>query len=219
MNLSVDFPADRRLRVVALAAHPDDVEIGAGGLLLRLAASADVDATVIVATGSDARLAEATASASAFFAPWTPRVVGLGLPDGRLPARWEEVKDAVDAEAARGAADIVLAPRRDDDHQDHRVLADIAMTSFRSGLLLRYEVIKWDGDRGRANGYLPLGEDELATKIALLTQHFPSQAARDWFSEDTFRGLARIRGVECHARYAEAFWCDKFIIDLMRSRD
>jgi hypothetical protein len=39
-------------------------------------------------------------------------------------------------------------------------------------------------------------------------KHFPSQRDRDWFDEETFRALMRLRGVECHARdgYAEAFY-------------
>ena len=38
---------------------------------------------------------------------------------------------------------------------------------------------------------------------------FPTQATRQWFTEDTFWSLMRIRGVECNSatKFAEAFYC------------
>ena len=42
-------------------------------------------------------------------------------------------------------------------------------------------------------------------KVRLLAKAYPSQAGRDWWDEETFLGLARLRGMECKARYAEAF--------------
>jgi hypothetical protein len=41
----------------------------------------------------------------------------------------------------------------------------------------------------------------------LLLAHFGSQRSKDWFDAEIFRGLARLRGMECRSpeRYAEAF--------------
>jgi hypothetical protein len=38
-------------------------------------------------------------------------------------------------------------------------------------------------------------------------EHFASQRSKDWFAADTFRSLARLRGMECRAAggYAESF--------------
>ena len=58
-------PGDGALRVVALGAHPDDIEIGCGGTLLRLAARPGTTVHGLVLTGSDERAAEARAAASA----------------------------------------------------------------------------------------------------------------------------------------------------------
>jgi hypothetical protein len=50
--------------------------------------------------------------------------------------------------------------------------------------------------------------------VRCLTKAFPSQVGRDWWDEEMFFGLARIRGMECRARYAEAFGCTKAVLAL-----
>jgi hypothetical protein len=52
----------------------------------------------------------------------------------------------------------------------------------------------------------------LARKIELLMKHFGTQRSKAWFDDETFRGLARLRGVECRARYAEAFYARKVLL-------
>ncbi|HET6855810.1 MAG TPA: PIG-L family deacetylase, partial [Streptomyces sp.] len=44
--------------------------------------------------------------------------------------------------------------------------------------------------------------------------HYPSQRHRPWYDREAFLGLARIRGIECHARYAEAFAVTKLTLNL-----
>ena len=53
----------------------------------------------------------------------------------------------------------------------------------------------------------------LQRKIDLLIKHFGTQRSKQWFDEDTFRGLARLRGMECRApeRFAEAFFGRKML--------
>ena len=55
--------------------------------------------------------------------------------------------------------------------------------------------------------YVPLEEEVAEQKLDLLLRHFPSQSGKHWYDDDTFRGLMRLRGLECAApsRYAEAF--------------
>jgi len=62
--------------------------------------------------------------------------------------------------------------------------------------------------------YQPLPDGVAEAKVDALLRHYPSQLDRDWFDAETFLGLARVRGVECRARYAEAFHIDKMTIGL-----
>jgi LmbE family N-acetylglucosaminyl deacetylase len=199
--------------MVALAAHPDDVEIAAGGLLLSLPPGVRV--RYVLCTGTPDRQAEARTAASAFLAAAGAVTFAVyDLPDGRLPAHWNATKEVVESAARAGPADLVLAPAHDDAHQDHRLLAELVATAFRDALVLHYEIPKWDGDLGRRNVYLPLMDEIARRKVALLHEYFPSQKARDWWDDEVFLGLARLRGMECRARYAEAFTCTKAVLAL-----
>lgn len=203
------------LRVVAVGAHPDDVEIGCGGTLLALRERPGTQVHGLVLTGSAERRLEAEQAAAAFNAPGAGVTFG-DLPDSRLPDHWSAVKDFLE-EAARTipAPDLVLAPRQDDSHQDHRLLAGLVPTVWRDSLVLHYEIPKWDGDLGRVTHYVPLDADTARLKAELLTKVYPSQVGRDWWDDETFLALMRLRGVECRAPYAEGFLVPKARLDLV----
>ena len=203
------------LHVICLGAHPDDVEIGCGGTLLGLAGtSRTVSATVVVATGSGERCDEAIKAAPRFLPGAAVEVRVLELQDGYLPTMWGAVKENFEAVAGSTAADIVFAPRLDDAHQDHRVVAEIASTVWRDALIVRYEVPKWDGDLGRVTHYVPLDVETAQRKLTLLDESFATQVDRGWWDNETFLGLLRLRGIECRSRYAEGFVVDKAVVDL-----
>jgi len=208
--------AGRPNRIVALAAHCDDLAIGAGGTLLTLCQARPgirVDALVLSGGGSE-REQEEQAALAAFCPGADLRLTVLKLPDGRLPAHWPEAKDAIEDLRAETDPDLVLAPRTEDAHQDHRGLAQLVTTAFRDHLVLGYEIVKWDGDLGRPVAYQPLSPEVAERKVRLLEEHYPSQRHRSWYDREAFLGLARIRGIECNERYAEAFAVTKLILDL-----
>lgn len=203
------------VRLLCVAAHPDDVEIACGGTLLELGARGGVRATFATLTGSPERRAEAEAAAQAFCPGADSR--SWALPDGRLPAHWGEVKAALE-ELARDLAgdppDLVLAPSREDAHQDHRLLGELVPTVWRDALVLEYEIPKWDGDLRRVTTYVPVAPERARRKVELLTKHYPSQVGRDWWDDETFLGLMRLRGMECRSRYAEGFTVRKVRLDV-----
>lgn len=208
--LSLAKPGET-LRVLALGAHSDDIEIGAGGTILALvAAGVKVEATWCVFTGEGVRAKEAEASARDFLQGATKVDIALGgFRDGFLPYDGARVKEFAETLKARVNPDVILTHNGADAHQDHRLVSELTWNTFRDHLIMEYEIPKWDGDLGRPNAYVALTDDVLARKIALLMQHFGTQRSKGWFDDETFRGLARLRGVECRARYAEAFFVRK----------
>lgn len=199
------------LEVLCLGAHPDDIEIGCGGTLLRLGRRPGTRVTGMVLTGSTIRADEALAALPVFVPGATVEVAGLV--DGQLPAQWSEVKEVLEDLAGRVAPDLVMAPRTDDAHQDHRLVGSLASTVWRDSLILHYEIPKWDGDMRSPSHFVSLDEEEARRKVELLGKFFPSQVARDWWDDELFMGLMRLRGVECRARYAEGFFTSKLLID------
>ena len=211
MSLPLEAPSGEPLSVLAIGAHPDDIEIGAGGLLLQLAAR-PLQARYVLLTGTAERQAEARAAATAFL-PGADLTVELSqLPEGRLPAAWAQVKEILEQVARSCSPDVILAPSVGDAHQDHRTIAEIVPTVFRDQVCLSYEIPKWDGDLGRPSLYVPLSPETARRKVELLHKCYPSQHGRDWWDEEMFLSLARLRGMECRARYAEAFGCAKWVI-------
>ncbi|WP_134499352.1 PIG-L deacetylase family protein [Microvirga pakistanensis] len=206
----------QRLSVLCLGAHSDDIEIGAGGMILQWIASGielDIHWCVLSATG--VRAHEAETSAAAFLAGASrTRITLAHFRDGFFPYQGSDIKPFLE-DLRRGMnPDIVLTHRADDAHQDHREVSRLTWNTFRDHLVLEYEIPKWDGDLGRPNVYVPLQDGILERKIELLLAHFGTQRSKDWFDAETFRGLSRLRGMECRSvsRYAEAFFAKKVIL-------
>lgn len=204
-----------RLSVLCLGAHSDDIELGAGATLLTWAAAgvaAEVHWCVLSAAGP--RVMEARASAAAFLANVEHRTIELRqFKDGFFSYQGDQVKTWIEDLKSRSRPDVILTHRRDDAHQDHREVCRLTWNAFRDHLILEYEIPKWDGDLGQPNFYVPVSARTLERKIELLGEHFATQRAKDWFDPEIFRGLARLRGMECRApeRYAEAFWVRKIV--------
>ncbi len=200
--------------LLLLGAHCDDIAIGAGGTALTLCrANPGLRVTALVLTGAGTgRETEERMALGAFCPKADLEVTVLDLPDGRVPAHWERAKAAIGELRDRCDPDLLLAPAPHDAHQDHRELARLVPTAFRDHLVFGYEVPKWDGDLAQPQAYLPLPEAVVAEKWALLHQHYGSQRTRGWFDAETFTGLARLRGVQCQARYAEAFHLSKVVL-------
>ncbi len=204
------------LSVLCLGAHSDDIEIGAGGTILSwIARGATLDVRWCVLSAAGAREAEARNSARAFLAgARSIEIETASFRDSYFPADRIAIKEWFEGLKTRCQPDVVLTHHRDDAHQDHRLLGEITTNTFRDHLVLSYEIPKWDGDLGRPNTYVALSAEILERKVALLMQHFASQRSKDWFDSETFRGLARLRGMECRApeRYAEAFHVAKMVV-------
>jgi LmbE family N-acetylglucosaminyl deacetylase len=200
-------------RVLALGAHCDDIEIGCGGTVLRLAAEhPGLVVRWVVFCSTPERAAEARASAAAFLrGVESAQVVVHAYRDGFLPYSGGEVKDEFEALKRDFSPDLVLTHYRGDRHQDHRLVSDLTWNTWRDHFILEYEVPKYDGDFGAPNFFASLRPSTLEAKIGLLMDHFPSQAGRSWFTPDLFRAVARLRGMEAAAPQglAEGFYCRK----------
>jgi LmbE family N-acetylglucosaminyl deacetylase len=203
-------------QVLCLGAHCDDLEIGCGGTVLTLAGSPTPPAfTWVVFTSDPTREAEALRAAETLLAG-TPsaRIIIKKFRDGFLPYEGALVKEAFEELKGLVSPDLILTHYRDDLHQDHRLISELTWNTFRDHFILEYEVPKWDGDLGVPNLFMPLDEAVSRRKVETILTSFRSQHGKRWFSEDLFRSLLRLRGMECNAigNHAEAFYCRKLLL-------
>jgi len=202
--------------VLCLGAHPDDIEIGCGGTLLRLLAeNPALRITWVVFSGRDdaVRRAEALRGAELFCGDVEPTVHVEGFRDSYFPFD-AGLKDRFRELAAETNPDLIFTQRQNDAHQDHRALADLTWQHFRDHLILEYEIPKYEGDLGHPNLFVPLSAAAAERKVELLMETFASQTARRWFTPDTFRATLRLRGIECGAAegFAEGFYVRKVVL-------
>lgn len=202
--------------VLCLGAHADDIEIGCGGALLNwLKDEKAIDVHWVVFSADGERAGEAQQSADRFLRGARHKtIVVKNWRDSYFPYAGEEIKEYFAELRQKISPDVILTHRRDDAHQDHRLLAELTWCAFRDHLILEYEIPKYEGDLGQPNVYVPLGEAVCRRKVDLLMEGFATQRSKPWFTEDLFWGLMRLRGAECNSpgRFAEGLYCRKLCL-------
>lgn len=204
------------LDLLCLGAHADDIEIGAGGTILRLLEEHPGSRVRwVVFSASTERASEAQNAAAAFLAhAGDTSIEVLAFDDSHFPSQTRELKHFFESLKSELDPDLILSHAGSDAHQDHRTISQVTWNTFRDHLILEYEIPKYDGDLGQPSMFVPLSTTHASQKIDILFDAFQSQKRRDWFDPDVFRGLLRLRGVECRAPdgYAEAFYCRKVVL-------
>lgn len=203
--------------ILCLGAHCDDIEIGCGGTLLELRRrypEARID--WIVFSGDDLREAETRAAAQRLMGEPGG---GFGIEVHRFrrsyfPSCFTKIKDCFEKLRARFEPDLIFTHFLHDRHQDHRTIAELSWNTFRNHAVLEYEIAKFEGDLAHPNVYVPLTAENVERKLETLMACFASQHSHAWFDAELFKGLMRLRGVECNApeRHAEAFHVRKLIL-------
>lgn len=200
-------------RVLALAPHTDDVELGCGAAVARL-----------VEEGSEVFVA-AFSIAEDSVPPGAPRdtlrneflraVPQLGVPADhlfiyefpvrRLSSYRQEVLETLVLLRRQIEPDLVLLPSAHDVHQDHRVIHAEGGRAFKGGSIFGYE-LPWNHLRFAAQAFVVIEPRHLDRKWAALQEyHSQFQLERAYFSREFFEGLARVRGTQIKAPLAEAF--------------
>lgn len=212
--LHVNFDKSKPLKVLCLGAHCDDIEIGAGGTLLKLLREYEIkQIDWVVFASNEKRKQEAQASAELFLMQVENKNIGIhAFRDGFLPFQGVELKELFEKLKQEILPDIIFTHYRDDRHQDHRMISDLTWNTWRNHAILEYEIPKYDGDLGKPNLYVPLDEEIIEKRNKIILEIFVSQWSKHWFNDSSLRALARIRGVESATLFAEAFHARKLIL-------
>jgi LmbE family N-acetylglucosaminyl deacetylase len=210
------FGESKKPKILCLGAHADDVEIGCGGTILRLISEVpEVQFYWVVFSGGSKRAKEAHQSANFFLRGAGSKVITVqDYRESYFPFFGADIKDFFEKLRKDISPDLVFTHYKNDAHQDHRLLSELTWNTFRNHFILEYEIPKYDGDLGNPNMYVYLDESVVQKKVKFICDVFQSQSKKQWFNEETFRSILRIRGVESNSpsKYAEAFYCRKMFL-------
>jgi LmbE family N-acetylglucosaminyl deacetylase len=213
--LQVVLRKNEPLKLLFLGAHSDDIEIGCGGTAIRILKEyPDCEVDWVVFSSNRERAEEARCSAALFLKNSGRRNILIKeFRDGFFPYIGAEIKSCFEELKKIVSPDLIFTHNRNDLHQDHRLISELTWNTFRNHLILEYEIVKYDGDIGAPNVFFNLDKNQAEQKIKFLMEAFKSQGKREWFTEDAFTSIMRIRGIESNAaeKFAEAFYCRKIV--------
>jgi LmbE family N-acetylglucosaminyl deacetylase len=213
----IDLPGRKRSHILCIGAHCDDIDIGCGGTLLSLLErNAGAQVTWVVMGSTPERARELRASARRFLRRASKaQVLVHQFRDGFFPAQYAAVKEVFESLKQLPDPDLIFSHHRADLHQDHRVVAELTWNTFRNHLIMEYEIPKYEGDLRTPSAYVGLTRAQVERKISILCSCYPSQRTKRWFTEDTFRGLMRLRGIESGGQsgWAEGFHLRKLLLE------
>jgi len=216
IHLNLNRASTDPLQILCLGAHSDDIEIGCGGTILRLAEQYPgavfhwfVFSATAVRSSEAQRGAALFAGSNALKGPTLKT-----FRDGFMEFAGSEVKDSFEEIKDSVSPDVIFTHYSKDAHQDHRLLSELTRNTFRDHMILEYEIPKYDGDLGQPAFFVPLAMEMYQKKVSYIMEAFQSQHTKHWFRPETFLSLMRLRGMESNAPsgYAEAFYCRKLVL-------
>ena len=215
-GLSFVHKNEEPLKALFLGAHSDDIELGCGGTILSLLEQGqELEVCWVVFAATPERRLEAERCAEMFLRGVAKKeIIVRNFKESFFPYIGAEIKACFEELKRTISPDVVFTHFRDDLHQDHRLISELTWNTFRDHLILEYEIVKYDGGLGSPNVFAHLSEEVCAKKMKYLMENFRSQCSHQWFTEETFRAILRLRGVESNApgKYAEAYYCRKIVL-------
>ncbi len=215
-KLCFDRDPNSIYKILCLGSHSDDIEIGCGGTILKLIKNhSNIIFYWVVFGATEQRKKEAIKSANNFLkGAKVENIIINNFRNGFFPFVGAEIKEYFEQLKGEVSPDLIFTHYRDDRHQDHRLISDLTWNTFRNHLILEYEIPKYDGDLSSPNFFVHLDDSMCHKKVEYLLDAFETERQKQWFTEDTFLSIMRLRGVESSSpsKYAEAFYCRKITL-------
>ena len=155
-------------KILCLGAHCDDIEIGCGGTMIKLAHTLkDAEIRWVVFSSDDRREKEALKSAKDFLKDVKKKKIQINrFRNSFFPYYGAEIKEYFEQLAKEFSPDIIFTHFRNDLHQDHRLISELTWNTYRNHLILEYEIPKYDGDLGSPNFFVQFDETIRRKKIS-----------------------------------------------------
>lgn len=205
-------------KVLVLAPHTDDGELGCGATIHRF--SSEGAEVFYVAFSICTRslpehlhpmtLAEEVKKATELLGVKKENLILYDYDVRHFPAIRQTILEEMVALEKQIKPDLVLMPCSTDIHQDHQTIYAEGLRAFKRTTILGYE-LPWNNLSFTTNTFVTLTENNVQQKIKALNE-YESQKSRSYLNADFIRSLAKTRGVQIAADYAEAFELIRWII-------
>jgi N-acetylglucosamine malate deacetylase 1 len=204
-------------KILILAPHTDDGELGCGGSIARFCAEGKevyYAAFCLCSKSLPADLPTNTLEleckkATALLGIPASNLILFNYEVRQLPQSRQQILEELLKLNQQINPDMVLLPAASDVHQDHQVIHQEGLRAFKNTTFAGYE-LPWNNYSFRTNFFMKLSQNEVNKKIDAL-QSYQSQSHRNYMQPDFIRSLAKVRGVQCNSDYAEAFELYKII--------
>ena len=201
---------DTYKKILALGAHPDDVELGCAGLIAKCVNSG-AEVYVAVMSKCDDQFDESEKETLIGECRRAASVLGISetfiydFPNKELPEHRIEIMDIYNRYQKELNPDLVLIPFLDDPHQDHSAVAYSAIRTFRgTETILQYEILRHGSYTFTPTLFVDISK-YIEKKLKALNCYKSQIKRRAYFDEESFKALARTRGAQSGYNYAEGF--------------
>ena len=197
--------AERPRRILAIGAHPDDLELACGGTLARLAdAGHEIHAPIMSdgSVGGDPLHRPGEAYRGASFMRLTECTV-LGLPDTLLGGHGIEMVQAIEAKITSLNPDVIFTHSGNDQHQDHSAVHWATMRAGR-----RHQAILCYESPSVTRDFVPqvfVDIDEYVDAKAAAVAIHHDQSDKPYMNPESLTGIAAFRGSQAKMKRAEGF--------------
>ena len=201
------------MKVLAIGAHPDDIELGCGASLLRHVEAGD-EVTMLVMTpgglgpqGLTSRVREQEDAAALIGA----RLIWGHFEDGSIPHGREAVA-IIDRVVKEVGADVLYSHAPNDTHQDHVATSKAALAAGRR--LERVLFYQSPSTTSFDPSVFVDVEISLSGKLAALRAHWSQVMQCEMVDLEAVEVTARYWGTRAKVCYAEAFESPRFVWDI-----
>jgi LmbE family N-acetylglucosaminyl deacetylase len=198
-------------RILILAPHTDDGELGCGGSIARFCsdgknvfyAAFSICSASLPEGLADDTLAQECKKATAHLGIKPENLFLFDFEVRNFPSQRQAILEQMIQLNHDIQPELVFIPSATDTHQDHGVIHAEGLRAFKNASVLGYEQ-PWNQSRFQTAFFINLSADDIRKKTEALNM-YRSQSHRNYMQEDFIVSLAKVRGVQAHSEYAEAF--------------
>lgn len=204
---------------LVLAPHTDDGELGAGGFIAKLIEEGSKVTYVAFSTAEESVPDHLPKDILKTEVQIATKKLGIFEEDLKILnyevrklsySRQEILQDLIELRN-KSNYDLVLVPSLKDIHQDHTTIAMEGLRAFKKTTILGYELI-WNNLSFDSTSFIKLEKRHIEAKYNAL-KLYKSQLDREYMQKDFIFSLAKTRGVQIGAKFAESFEVLRWIID------